>query len=261
VRRREGAAGSNSTNTPAGPGLLSSEPMALNPGAIWAPLHRPAAELVRAFLLTVGALFPLVNSPENIPIFLALTPDLSIGSRAVLARKIAVNGLVLLAVAVLIGTHILAFFGISLPVVQVGGGLILTAAGWKLLNGADDNKTTETSPKPQGAGYLSRRAFYPLTMPLTVGPGSISVAIAVGANQPPGSEAHWTLLVGALLGCAVLAVTIYLGYRFAERIARALGDNAMNIVIRLSSFLLVCIGVQIVWNGASALLRTIRPQP
>jgi len=143
----------------------------------------------------------------------------------------------------------------------VGGGFILVAAGWKLLNGADDNKTPGTTAKPQGAADLSRRAFYPLTMPLTVGPGSISVAIAVGANQPPGSEAHWALLLGALLGCAVLAVTMYLGYRFAEPIARVLGDNAMNIVIRLSSFLLVCIGVQIVWNGASALLRTIQAQP
>ena len=224
-------------------------------------MHSRIAELVHTSLLILGALFPIVNSPENLPIFLTLTTGLSPGSRAVLARKIAVNGFLLLVVSVLIGTHILAFFGISLPVVQVGGGLILTVAGWKLLNGADDNKMPESPPKPQGAAYLSRRAFYPLTMPLTVGPGSISVAIAVGANQPPGSEAHWTLLLGALLGCAVLAVTIYLGYRFAEPIARVLGDNAMNIVIRLSSFLLVCIGVQIVWNGASALLRTIQAQP
>ena len=94
-------------------------------------------------------------------------------------------------------------------------------------------------------------------MLLTVGPGSISVAIAVGANRPTGSEAHWYLPVAAVLGCVVLALTIYLLYRFAEPIGRLVGDTAMNVIIRLSSFILVCIGVQIVWNGASKLLSSI----
>ena len=221
-------------------------------------MQQSIAELVRTALLIVGALFPIVNSPENLPIFLSLTTDLSTASRAVLARQIAVYGFALLLVSVLIGTHILAFFGISLPVVQVGGGLVLVAAGWKLLNRADDDdRAPENPPKPPKASYLSRRAFYPLTMPLTVGPGSISVAIAVGANRQPGSEAGWTLPVAALLGCAALAVTIYLVYRFAEAIGRILGETAMNIVVRLSSFILLCIGVQIMWNGVSTLLRTI----
>ena len=221
-------------------------------------MHSPIAGLARVSLLIVGALFPIVNSPENLPVFLTLTMGLSTGSRAVLARKIAVYGFVLLVVSVLIGTHILAFFGISLPVVQVGGGLVLVAAGWKLLNRAeDDDRTIQSPAKPLRTDYLSRRAFYPLTMPLTVGPGSISVAIALGANRPAGSEAGWTLSVAALLGCAVVAVSIYLMYRFAEPVGRLLGETAMSIIIRLSSFILVCIGVQIVWNGVSALLATI----
>jgi multiple antibiotic resistance protein len=221
-------------------------------------MHAAIAELIRTSLLIIGALFPLIDSPENIPIFLMLTEGLSREDRSVLARKIAVNGFTLLIISVLIGTHILAFFGISLPVVQVAGGLVLVAAGWKLLNSEDDDgPKTEPVVKPPRAAYLSRRAFYPLTLPLTVGPGSISVAIAVGANRPPGSEAHWVLPVAAMLGCAVLAVTIYLMYRFAEPIGRILGDTAMNIIIRLSAFILLCIGVQIVWNGLSALLRTV----
>ncbi|MGC9948469.1 MAG: MarC family protein [Bryobacteraceae bacterium] len=221
-------------------------------------MRETVAELVRTSLMIVGALFPIVNSPENLPIFLSLTADLSTGDRAVMARKIAVNGFALLVVSVLIGTHILAFFGISLPVVQVGGGLVVTAAGWKLLNRPDDDGNAPVVPaKAPKASYLSRRAFYPLTLPLTVGPGSISVAIAVGASRPPADAARWTLLVAALLGCAFLAITIYVTYRFAEPIGRILGDTAMNIVIRLSSFILLCIGVQIVWNGTSALLRTV----
>jgi multiple antibiotic resistance protein len=225
---------------------------------IFSVVHNPIADLVRASLLIVGALFPIVNSPENIPIFLTLTTGLSGESREVLARKIAVNGFALLVVSVLIGTHILAFFGISLEVVQVGGGLVVTAAGWTLLNRADDEEEAPDAPvMAPKAAYLTRRAFYPLTMPLTVGPGSISVAIAVGANRAHAHEALWTLPVAAVLGCAALAVIIYLMYRFAEPIGRILGDTALNIIIRLSSFILVCIGVQIVWNGASILLRTL----
>ncbi len=221
-------------------------------------MHDAIAELVRTTLLIIGALLPIVNPPENIPIFLALTTGLSPENRSVLARKVAVNGFTLLVVSVLIGTHILAFFGISLPIVQVGGGLVLIAGGWKLLNRPDEEeRAPDATPKSLKASYLSRRAFYPLTLPLTVGPGSISVAIAVGANRPPGSEMHWSLPVAAFLGCAVIAVTIYIVYRFAEPIGRILGDTAMSIIVRLSSFVLLCIGVQIVWNGVSKLLSTI----
>jgi multiple antibiotic resistance protein len=131
-------------------------------------MHEAIAALVRTSLLILAGLFPLVNSPENIPIFLMLTAGLSTGSRAVLARKIAVNSFALLIVSVLIGTHILAFFGISVPVVEVGGGLVVIAVGWKLLNRPDTDDKGAESPKLPSASllssYLTRRAFYPLTM-------------------------------------------------------------------------------------------------
>lgn len=220
-------------------------------------MHDAIAELVKTTLLILGALFPIINPPENIPLFLALTTGLSHENRRVVARKVAVNGFALLIGSLLIGTHILAFFGISLPIVQVGGGLVLVAGGWKLLNRADDAPAKDASAKPWSAAYLSSRAFYPLTLPLTVGPGSISVAIALGADRPLGNAAHWTLPVAGIAGCALIAISIYIVYRFAEPIGRTLGDTAMNIIVRLSSFILLCIGVQIVWNGASKLLSTI----
>jgi multiple antibiotic resistance protein len=105
---------------------------------------------------------------------------------------------------------------------------------------------------------LSRRAFYPLTLPLTVGPGTISVAITLGANRPQGREPHWSFVTAAVLGAALVATSIYVSYRFAQSLARVLGDTGMSVVIRLSSFILLCIGVQIAWNGASALLRSVR---
>jgi len=209
-------------------------------------------------LLVVGALFPIVNPIGNTPIFLSLTRGLSSSGRAALARMIAFNGLVLIVVSIFIGTHILAFFGISLPVVQVGGGLVVISTGWTLLREPDrDDADQRGANKECNEASYSRQAFYPLTLPLTVGPGSISVAIAVGANRPEGSEWHWPLIVGMLLGSLAIAASVYWSYRFAERIGRTLGESAMNVIIRLSSFILVCIGVQILWNGASALLRTV----
>ena len=218
-------------------------------------MDRVITELVRTSLLIVAALFPIVISPENIPIFLTLTAGIPTQSRSVLARKIAINGFMLLLVSVLIGTHILAFFGISLPVVQVGGGLVVVAAGWKLLNRSDDDRTADPKAMPVDS-YLSQRAFYPLTLPLTVGPGSISVAIALGANRPPERHAQWTEAGAALLGCAVIALLVYFMYRFAEPIGRILGETAMNIIVRLCSFILLCIGVQIVWNGVHQLVSS-----
>jgi multiple antibiotic resistance protein len=214
------------------------------------------SQLVASTLLVVGALFPIVNPLGNAPIFLMLTRGLSDQGRAKLARTIAMNGLVLMLVSLFIGTHILGFFGISLPVVQVSGGLVVIATGWALLRHTDDDDGTMDAKRPCNEANYMRQAFYPLTLPLTVGPGSISTAITVGANRTEGAEWRWPLIVGLLIGAIAIAASIYLSYRFAERIAAALGDAAMNVVIRLSSFILVCIGVQIMWNGLSALLRS-----
>src|SRR5437016_1188594 len=215
------------------------------------------SELVKNTLLVVGALFPIVNPIGNTPIFLSLTRGLSGQGRAALARMIALNGLILILTSIFIGTHILAFFGLSLPVVQVGGGLIVISTGWTLLRQSNDDGDEKDSQRECNESDYSRQAFYPLTLPLTVGPGSISVAIAVGANRAEGSQWRWPLIAGMLIGSVLISASIYLSYRFAERIGRTLGDSAMNVIIRLSSFILVCIGVQILWNGLSALLRTI----
>lgn len=214
------------------------------------------SDLIKNTLLVVGALFPIVNPIGNTPIFLSLTRGLSAQGRAVLARMVALNGLILILTSIFIGTHILAFFGISLPVVQVGGGLIVISTGWALLRESDGGDVQDSQRECDESGY-ARQAFYPLTLPLTVGPGSISVAIAVGANRSEGAEWRWSLIAGMLLGSFLIAASIYLSYRFAERIGRTLGESAMNVVIRLSSFILVCIGVQILWNGLSALIVTI----
>jgi multiple antibiotic resistance protein len=218
-------------------------------------MHSALAELVKYILLMVGALFPIVNPIGSAPLFLTFTRGISGEGRAVLARMVAFNGLILILGSLFVGTYVLAFFGISLPVVQVSGGLVVVAAGWTLLRRPDDEDGAEKTSKTCSEESYRKEAFYPLTLPLTVGPGTISVAITLGANRPEGSQWAWPVIGGMLIGSFVIALSIYLSYRSAERLAQVLGDSAMNVFIRLSSFILVCIGVQIVWNGVKALLR------
>ena len=107
---------------------------------------------------------------------------------------------------------------------------------------------------------IFRKVFYPLTLPLTIGPGSIAVAITVGANVGHTYGVHIWIIVAALIAIALIAATIFLCYRLVDWLARVFGETGTTIVIRLSAFLLLCIGVQIVWNGADALLGSVRLQ-
>jgi multiple antibiotic resistance protein len=215
-------------------------------------------EAAKNTLLILSALFPIVNPLGGSPIFLTMTRDYSPSERRALARRVAMNSFFLLVCSCLVGTHILTFFGISLPVVQVGGGLVVISTGWAMLNREDEDDAPRDGKVHK---KLSRRdefrnAFYPLTLPLTVGPGSISVAITLGANVPQHHGWNPQGLIEIFIGCTIIAASIYICYGFSDWLARAIGATAMGVIMRLSSFLLVCIGVQILWNGAKALLLT-----
>ena len=211
---------------------------------------------VDTVLLSYAALFPIVNPVGSAPLFLGLTQFCTDRERNGLALRVAINSFFLLLGSLFMGSHVLEFFGISLPVVRIGGGLVVTVFGWKLLNsderpdGARD-ATKNTSPIPD--------AFYPLTMPLTVGPGSISVAITLGSQRPKdfGWEQFLQFGSAALIGIVAIVLTIWFCYRFAERTVAALGKTGTNVVVRLSAFIMLCIGIQILWSGWSALNQSL----
>lgn len=208
-------------------------------------------EVFNSFLLVYAALFPIINPIGGAPIFLGFTRHCTEHERQVLARKVAINGFVILLTSLLVGSHVLEFFGITIPVLRIGGGLVVISFGWKLLQ---EGSGTESSDKANLVG--PQDAFYPLTMPLTIGPGSMSVAITIGSQRPKGITDLVALAGvggGAIAGLAAVALTVYLCYRFAERIVAVLGKNGSNILIRLSAFILVCIGIQILVNGIIAL--------
>jgi multiple antibiotic resistance protein len=213
-------------------------------------------QAVKSILLVVSALFPIVDPIGGAPVFLALTKAYSRETRRLLARRIALNSFILMIASFAIGSHVLSFFGISLPVVQVGGGLIVISTGWAMLNQKDDNDREAVRQTMNSADSL-RDAFYPLTLPLTVGPGSISIAITLGANAPHPLGANLLAILAAAVGSALVAASIYPCYGYADRLAVLIGTTGMNVIVRLTAFLLVCIGVQILWNGASQLLGSL----
>jgi multiple antibiotic resistance protein len=213
-------------------------------------------DALKLVTLVFGALVSIMNPPGSVPIFLASTAGCSTEVRRTLALRIAVNVFAILVVSMFVGSHILDFFGISLPVVQVGGGLLITSIGWSLLNETEDRQA-EVGATSWTADQVATRAFYPLTLPLTVGPGSISIAITLGANTAQAGISRVAQLPALVTGVALIALSIYLCYRFAEDIGRLLGRTGSSVFLRLSAFIALCVGVQILWNGVSALVAPL----
>jgi len=207
--------------------------------------------LVTSFLTVFVGLFPIVNPLGMAPIFLRLTAGSSMATRAKLAWLVAFYGCALMVASLFVGSHILAFFGLTVPAVQIAGGIVVMAAGWRLLQQGDDTESRERQAPPTDE-VLLRHAFFPLTMPLTVGPGTISVALTLG-NKGAATHELLPLGIGALLASVAVSASIYVCYRFAERVLRLLGESGTDIFLRLSAFILLCLGVQILTNGLGAL--------
>lgn len=207
--------------------------------------------VIRNILLVYAALQPIVNPLGMAPIFASMTLGYEVSVRRTLAMRVAVNGVALLMASIFIGSYVLDFFGVSIGAVQLGGGLVVMIAGWRILNQQDNVSERHVDTKPSNEAILSQ-AFYPLTMPLTVGPGSIAAALTLGSNAH--AETHMQLIASALVatvGVVLIGVTIYLCYRFSDELQRLLGPTGTSIVIRLSAFILVCIGIQIMFNGVN----------
>jgi multiple antibiotic resistance protein len=212
------------------------------------------------FLLAFGALFSIVNPLSGAFIFFGATLGLEPKMRAHVSRWVAIYAFSIVAASLYIGAYVLSFFGISIPVLRVAGGIIVSMSGWRMLTEPDatEQRRSET-PYPRSVDVPpSRLAFYPLTMPLTTGPGTISVAISIGAGRPSGFHASsLAFFVETLAAVALIAVLVYLLYRHSARLADLIGPTGTTIIVRLSAFLLFCIGIQVLWNGAAELLGTL----
>jgi multiple antibiotic resistance protein len=223
------------------------------------PLEAPPMQtLINTFLVVLAAIFPVVNPPGSALVFLGLTSTWTPDIRRALARRVAFNSLLVLVCSFLLGALILQFYGISIPVLRVAGGFVVAVAGWKLLN-EGSHKDIEASPNSTPFGDPLSQAFYPLTLPLTTGPGTIAVVISIGISKATFTEPADELLFifGSLAAVAVIASAILLCFSYADRIRRILGQGGTDIAVRLSAFILFCLGVQILWSGVSELLIAV----
>ena len=210
--------------------------------------------IVESVLLVIAALLPIINPFGGAPMFLAMTADVTAGVRAEIARKIAVNAFILLVASLFVGTYVLEFFGLSVPIVQVAGGVVVCAASWDLLRAESTIKGVAIDTEPTD---IATRAFYPLTLPLTVGPGSISIAITIGAHHPQSVRSFLVNGTADVIGAALMAGTIFICYRYADVVLRKLGQTGIGVLVRLSAFIMLCVGVRILWTGAAALLTAL----
>jgi multiple antibiotic resistance protein len=213
----------------------------------------------KSLLFVLAALLPILNPAATAPIFLGLTEGASDATRAVLARRIARNMVLLMVSAMLVGSYVLDLFGISLPIVRVGGGLLLAANAWRLLNtnhAAQDSRTVLAGAfTPEQAQH---QAFYPLTFPISCGPASIAAAITIGVSL---HDAHLPLSLvrfgGGVLALGLIGIIMFLAFRYASQLLRPLGEAGTVVFLRLTAFILLCLGVQIMWDGVRELLQSL----
>lgn len=212
-------------------------------------------DLIQQFLFGFGTLFAIINPYGLSFIFLDRTLALSDAERKIMAKRVAVAAFCVLAVSLLAGTAILRLFGISLPALRIGGGLVVAVSGWMMLH-APARQEDQAARSSQALDTLKSMTLFPLTIPLTTGPGSIATAIALAANRPPEMRGFVRSTIVSLIVTLAVSLTILHAYRNAGSMARLFGQEGTQAVTRLSAFLLLCVGVQIMLTGA---LDGIRP--
>lgn len=222
----------------------------------------PSAGIIAKFFgLASSALLPVINPFGSALLFLGLVAGAPPDVIRKLARKVAIATALFLLTIDLVGTAVLAFFGISIPVVQVAGGLVLASIGWTLLNEPESGNGTAEKREIDAAheGPLEDQIFYPFTFPITAGPGTVVVMLTLSAHASvrgpllPDVMAHIGLLSAVLVQC----ILVYFSYAYAPKITARLSPQTAHGILRIIAFVLLCIGVQITWNGAQALLKTI----
>jgi multiple antibiotic resistance protein len=214
------------------------------------PVHTVAG----AFLLGFPALFSIVNPIAASLMFYNVTQGRTHAERTQLARQIGLYSLLVLLGSLWLGSYILTFFGVSIGALRVAGGLVVAVRAWALLMAPEAQQSRKVNDAAPAEGKEDV-AFFPLTMPFTTGPGSISVAIALSSERPSDADGVLPFFVGVTLAAAAIAFLVFSLYAAADRVLQFLGEGGARILSRLAAFLLLCIGVQILITGAQSIVE------
>jgi multiple antibiotic resistance protein len=210
---------------------------------------------LKSMVLIPLTLLPIINPLSGMPVFTSQAGHNPTVVRK-MARQIAINCWFILVASILVGHYLLGFFGISLAIVRIGGGLLVAASGWRMLTRTDDDAAMkavakETSDLPDEE--IVRRSFFPITFPLTTGPGTIAASIALGAHFPKTALRYFLGTIDAVLGAGITVLVIYLCYRHAPAMLSKLGEIGTMVMMRLFAFILLCIGIEFIWTGWASL--------
>ncbi len=213
-------------------------------------------------LLFIGiiALFPVINPFGSAfmvsPYLLRLTHD----EKRVAVRKITFYAFSICTISLFAGHWILELFGLSIPVVQLAGGVMICKIGWEFLS--SDKKDEMANTKVEEANQLSSYAyvedklFYPITFPVTTGAGTISVLFTLSAHSARTNLTEYLINTGAiLLAIIFMCVLIYIFYFNTRTIINFVGSKGQEIINRISAFLIFCVGLQIAITGITSLVK------
>jgi len=203
------------------------------------------------------AIFPIANPIGMSTIFLSLTRYHSAAERRLMSKRIAIYSFFIYWITLLAGSWIMSFFSISIPIIKVAGGLVVYFAAWNMLNSKPKITPKEQQESISNEGDIT---FFPLTMPITTGAGSLAMAMAIGAsiiNRGFFNPHAMVEFVGATIGIIGISLTVFCSYYFADRIFAKLGTIGTNVVTQLSAFILLAVSVEIIWEGIKALILTL----
>lgn len=209
------------------------------------------SEFYKTMMFAFLALFPILNPPAMAPIFLQLTKGVEDGQRNHLALLIGLYTFIFLSSLLIVGGWLLKLLGISIPVIAIAGGLLLFHSAWHMLN--RDSRISE-SEKADLQGCMRDQAFFPLTLPVTAGPGSMAVTLSLVPRDPKGGYEMLVHYVGVVGGIALAALSVFIFYRFGSKLIRKMGPTGSATISQISAFVLLAIGVQIIWGGVKELI-------
>src|SRR5437868_3061288 len=213
--------------------------------------------VLKYFVLAFTALLPVINPLGSALIFLGIIGKVPTDTIRNLARRVAFSTVLSLLLIELVGAALLTFFGISLPVVQLAGGFVLAAMGWGLLNDKVEGTAGKQTPADVGdSGTLEEKVFYPLTFPITAGPGCIVVMLTLSAHSSrTGVLSNVLGHVGIAVAIVAVSFTVLVSYRYAPNITQRIAPSTVQGILRAIAFVLMCIGVQIAWNGLETMVK------
>jgi multiple antibiotic resistance protein len=202
------------------------------------------------------SLFPAVNPIGSAFIVEPLLGDLTMPQRRNASKKVAFYCFAICTVTALIGSWVLKLFGISIPIVQLAGGIVICRMGFLLLTSDNEIKSKKETAHPEATANIDDILFYPVSFPMTTGPGTISIILTLSAHPNEASIAeHFFNLAALVIAILGMCILVFVCYANTPRLTHRLGPRGEQIVNRLSAFLVFCIGMQIAFSGIKVLFH------